>query len=102
MESLTDAIPLPPSLPVQQATHDPPVPRLLPRESPPTSEVGLPDSPDAVERKDRRDDALAGDHDSVQRILVGIQGDRPLRFVCPLNVLPDDEDDLAGDHGEGP
>src|SRR5438093_135333 len=101
VESLTDAIPLPPSLPVQKGAHDPPVPRLLPPELPPPPEVRFLDSPNAVERKGRREYPLAGSHDSVQRILVRIEGDCAFGFVRPRGVLTDDEDNLARYHSEG-
>src|SRR5712692_4860704 len=100
MQPLTNAIPLPATFPIQQATHDPPVMGFLRRESPPSSKVGLLDSPNATQRKSRRDHALIGGHDSVQRILVRVEGDRPLRLVGLLSLPPDHEDDFAWYYGE--
>src|SRR5713226_6077875 len=100
MQPLTNAISLPASFPIQQATHDPPVMGLFRRESPPSSKVCLLDSPNATKRKGRRDHALTGGHDSVQRILVRVEGDCALRLVRLRRRPPNDEDDLAWDHGE--
>jgi len=95
-----NAIPLPASFPIQQATHDPPVSGSLRRESPPSSEVGLLDSPNAAQRKARRDHAAIGGDDSVQRVLVRVEGDRPVRLVSLRSLPPDDDDNLSWDDGE--
>src|SRR5712691_590840 len=100
MQPLTNAIPLPASLLIQQATHDPPVMGFFRCKPPSSSEMRLLDSPNTTKRKDRRDRALIGSHDSVQRVLVRVEGDRPVRLVSLRSLPPDDEDDLAGDHGE--
>ncbi len=100
MQPLTNAIPLSASLPVQQAAHDPPVPRLFCREPPPSSEVRFLDSPNATKWKARRDRGLIGGHDSVQRILVRVEGDRRLRLIRLRRLPPDDEDDFPWDHGK--
>src|SRR2546426_770854 len=102
MQPLTDAIPLPASFATQRGAQPPPVPGFFRHESPPSSEVGLLDLPDAFKRQTRRDHALIGGHDSVQRILVCVERDRPLRLVRLRSLPPDDEDDLAWDHREGP
>src|SRR5437870_1124079 len=96
MQPLTNAIPLSASFPIQQATHDPPVVRLFRREPPSSSKVSLLDSPNAPERYDRRDRVLLGSHDSVQRIFVCVESDRPRRLVCLRHLLPNDKDNPAG------
>src|SRR6267378_6477001 len=93
-------MPLPVSFPVQQATHDPPIPGLFHRELPPSSEMSLLDSPDATKRQTRWDNALVGGQDSVHRILVRVEGDRPLRLVALWSLPTDDENDLAWDDGQ--
>ncbi len=101
MQPLTDAIPLPASFSAQQAAHDPAIVRLLRREPSSASEVGCLDSPNATKWKTRRDHAPTGSYDSVQRVFIRIEGNRPLRLVRLRRLLPDDEDNLARDHREG-
>ena len=100
MQPLTNAVPLPASFPIQQATHDPPVPDLLRRESPPTPKMGFLDSPEATEGQDHWGHALVRGYDSVHGILVRVEGDRPHRLVRLGRLPSDDQDDFAWDNGE--
>src|SRR3989442_5030664 len=91
MQPLTNPIPFPTSFPIQQAAHDPPIPDFFRRESPPSSEMGLLDPPDAAEGQARQGHGFIGSHDSVQRILVRVERDRPFRLVSLLRLPPDDQ-----------
>ena len=101
MQPLTNAIPLPVSFLIQQAAHDSSISGLFRCESPSSSKVGSLDPPDATKRKARRDHALVGSQDSVQRIFVRVESDRPFRLVCLRSLPPDHEDNLACDYREG-
>src|SRR3989442_7468814 len=82
MEPLTYSVMLPPSLPAEQALSDPPVIGLFRRKSPTAGEVNALDLPHSIEGyRDEIHPLPRHDH-SVHRILVRVEGNRALRFVC--------------------
>src|SRR2546428_9364520 len=101
MEPLADAMPFSPTLAVEKPSGDPPVVRLPLRERPSASEVNLLDTPHAVERYADEPRSIARRADTVEGILVRVQGNRPVRLVRCRCLLAHDDDDPPRDHGEG-
>jgi hypothetical protein len=100
MDSLTNSIPFPKTLPPQQAATDPPVTRFCLGQLPSAPKVGFLDSTDTAECQDRRDKLLSGCDDTVHRILVRVQGDCSAWLKRPRGLLSDDDYDLARDDRE--
>ncbi len=81
MESLPNSVPFPATFSIEEDSLDASVVGLLPRESPPSSEVSLLDTPHTVERHTEKPRRIARYVDPVEGILVRVQGDRAPRLI---------------------
>ena len=94
MEPLIYSVMLPLSLPAEQAFGDPPVIDFLRCETPTAYEMSGLDLPHAVEGCRDEIRAVTGHDHTVHRVLVRVEGDRALRFVCLWRLPPDGDYDL--------
>src|SRR6266852_6126984 len=102
VETLTDPMPLPPALAGQQTADDSSIARLFLREPSTSPEMGLLNSSNAPKRQHGHDHAFVGCDDTIHRVLIRVESDRPFWLISLRRLLPDDDDDLARHHGEGP
>ncbi len=101
MEPLTNAMPLPSPLVLEEPPGDSSIVRLLLREPASASEMDLLDAAHAIERHVEEPRGIAQREDAIEGIFVRIECDRALGLIQFGGLLAHDDDDLPRDDRKG-